>query len=63
MESSIREIYRNAWSALSDRDAVGDALEMLEDTHWIAGRVENERQRPSFLPDQPECAPMSHSTA
>ena len=51
MEFSVREIYRNAWSALSDRDAVGDALEMLEDTHWIAGRVRKTKgsDRVSYL--------------
>jgi putative DNA primase/helicase len=46
-----RDIYRNAWSGLSDRDIVKAALEMLEDADWIAGRVEKTqgRDRVSYL--------------
>jgi putative DNA primase/helicase len=46
-----RDIYRNAWSGLTDRETVRAALAMLEDADWIAARVEKTpgRDRLSYL--------------
>ncbi len=37
---SARDIYRSAWSGLSDRETVCAALELLEDFDWIVSRTE-----------------------
>jgi hypothetical protein len=31
-----RDIYRKGWSGLTDREAVGEALKLLEDYDWLA---------------------------
>jgi hypothetical protein len=37
---NARDIYRSAWSGLSDRETVCAALDMLEDFNWIASKTE-----------------------
>ena len=48
---NARDIYRAAWSGLSDRETVLGALEMLEDAGWLAARIEKTpgRDRVSYL--------------
>jgi putative DNA primase/helicase len=37
-----RDVYRNGWAGLGDREVVADALDMLEDHGWVRRKVTTE---------------------
>jgi hypothetical protein len=44
-----RDVYRNNWSGLSDRDEIGSALKLLEDYDWLASERLPTGGRPKVL--------------
>jgi hypothetical protein len=49
---TARDIQRRAWAGLADRDSVGDALDLLEQTGHVRGELQPTREeggRPSVV--------------
>lgn len=48
-EFTARDVYRNQWSGLTDREAVRDALDMLGDFGHLISEVQDTGGRPSIV--------------
>ena len=46
---TIRDVMRPHWTRLTDRDAAGAGLVLLEDHHWIHGELVKTGGRPSII--------------